>query len=325
MQLRRFRLRANINRQRNADPCLCDSFGPVNSHRPFFIPVEQLRHPLYDASGVDVMVLRADLIDPVTGGNKWFKLHFYLEQAREQELHTLVSMGGAFSNHLAALARAGKENGLHTIGYVRGEEPPELNTTLRRAKADGMELRFVSRAQFREMHDWQTLPKELQVRGAMFIPEGGASVTGMKGAALLADFVPEGVDSIVLPTGTGTTLAGLLASGLKDVHLVGVSTVNAANYPESSIRQLLHDGGYDSQLEWEIWHDYTFGGFGKHPKVLRDFCAEFMQDTKLPIEPVYTGKMLFALHDQLAKHAFAPGSRILLVHTGGLQYLPGVD
>lgn len=310
---------------------------------------------------VSLRLVRFDLAHPVVGGNKWYKLQQNLMLAREQGATRLLSFGGAYSNHLYALAAAGAEAGFDTLGVIRGELVTPLNSTLAFARARGMKLLPVSRTDYRRRSD-QDFVDALQRRHGPFylIPEGGANEAGVRGcqamATELAARVPD-LDSceIALACGTGTTLAGLL-SGLRLLRRSGVFSLPSSEQPFSEqsfseqssaviapspfVRGIAVLKGADflradinawlarlnstaTGNDWCLETDYHGGGYARAGRDLLDFVSDFERRHNIPLEPVYTGKLLQALYIRIAEGRYAPGSRLLALHTGGLR--PATD
>lgn len=266
--------------------------------------------------GVELWLKRDDLLHPVISGNKWRKLKFSLDHALSVGADTLVSMGGAYSNHLHALAYAGKALGLKTQGLIRGERPETLNPTLVDLLDWGMELNFVSRSDYRLLRHYkghQDLPGLSP--NQYWLPEGGAQALALAGVAELVKEIDVTYDIICTPCGTGATLAGIIGAVPEQVIVLGFAALKNAGFLSAEVAALLPK----AYANWQINLDYHFGGFAKTTPELRNFIAEFGRITGIPLEPVYTGKMMYALYDLLAKHTFKPGQRIIAVHTGGLQ------
>jgi len=275
-------------------------------------PLTQIAHPVLSQHKIDLWLKRDDLLHPVISGNKWRKLKYSVDHALSLGCDTLVSMGGAYSNHLHALACLGKKLGMHTIGYIRGERLQNLTPTLSDLAAWGMELRFISRADYRTLR-WQGLPGKLP--GQYWLPEGGAQTLALKGVMEMVDELGTGYDSVCLPCGTGATLAGVIQAVPKRVSVLGFAVFRKAEFLSDDVNRWLRRP-YNN---WQIVHDYSFGGFAKTGPELMAFIECFQALTAVPLEPVYTGKMLFGLFDWVAKGYFPPGQRIVAVHTGGLQ------
>ncbi|MCS7017510.1 MAG: pyridoxal-phosphate dependent enzyme [Cytophagales bacterium] len=270
-----------------------------------------------------VSVLRLDLLHPHIHGNKWFKLKYNLQQAQVEGKTTLLTFGGAYSNHLRATAAAGHYFGFHTIGYVRGEPTASLNPVLQFACQMGMELRYLSRNDYRSIHQQQDMLAWLQVRfpnecfdDCYILPEGGSNALAIKGCAEIWQYVSENFDYALCACGTGCTLAGLVL-GNPDVKVLGVSVLKG-NFLTATVQQLLTEVPPPRVGHWEVIEDYHFGGYARTTPALNNFIRDFMSRYHIPLEPVYTGKLFYALTDLLCKKYFADGSRLLILHTGGI-------
>lgn len=282
-------------------------------------PLVQIHDGLFQAKGVEFYIKRDDLLHPVVSGNKWRKLKYILEHALNLGADTIVSMGGAYSNHLHALAFAGKWLGLKTIAYVRGEKPDVLNPTLSDLLEWGMQLRFVSRAEYRQLRAFKahdSLP-DLKV-GQYWLPEGGATELALSGVAEIMREIDTEFDVLVAACGTGATLAGLIRAVPQHTKVIGVAALKGAGFLRKDVEQWLFDGEA-RQRDWSIVLDYHFGGFANSTPELIGFMRRFYSEHAVPIEPVYTGKALFAIYDLLKQGYFEPGQRIVMLHTGGLQ------
>jgi 1-aminocyclopropane-1-carboxylate deaminase len=285
--------------------------------------------PLLAQYQIELWIKRDDSLHPVISGNKWRKLKYIIDHALSLGVDTLVSMGGAYSNHLHALAFVGKVLGLKTIGLVRGEQPEILTPTLQDMRNWGMELKFVSRSDYRQLrqykdwqaphhlpvahHPWQYLPGLKQRQ--YWVPEGGAQTLALKGVAELVDEIGIPYDTICMPCGTGTTLAGIIEAAPQHVSVLGFAAFKNAAYLRSEVDAVLSQ----SRNGWQINLDYHFGGFAKTNAELSAFIEDFELKTTIPLDPVYTGKMMYAVYDLIQRRYFKPGERIIAVHTGGLQ------
>ncbi|TCV87710.1 MULTISPECIES: 1-aminocyclopropane-1-carboxylate deaminase/D-cysteine desulfhydrase [Methylomonas] len=282
-------------------------------------PLTRINDPELTERQLELWIKRDDLLHPIISGNKWRKLKYILNHALHGGADCIVSMGGAYSNHLHALAFTGKALGLKTIGYIRGERPSQLNATLHDLLDWGMELRFVSRGEYRQLrdyHDYDSLPG-LQP-GQYWLPEGGATDLALQGVAELVDEIEINFDTLAVACGTGTTLAGLLASPLTRLA-IGVAALKGGDFLIDDVQQLLNKQGMTSQADWRILVNYHFGGFAKTTPALLAFMQDFQLRHDIELEPVYTGKLLFALYGLIRKGYFPAGQRIVAVHTGGLQ------
>ena len=285
----------------------------------FYSPVHQIKDELFDKKGLEVFIKRDDLIHPIISGNKWRKLKYLLKQAQAENKTHLVTFGGAFSNHLLATAAAAAKFGFKATGIVRGE--PVNNDTLFLCRLHGMNLLFTDRESYR---DKPALYKKhfANDTDAFFIDEGGASVEGAIGCSELIDELSEPYDHIFCACGTGTTAAGII-NGIQrhrlstQFHAVPVFK-NGGFIRDEIDKFLLKPANY------HLHTNYHFGGYGKTEERLIEFIKQFVASTGILIEPVYTGKMLFALYDLAAKDYFKPGSRILAIHSGGMWGLLGM-
>ncbi len=264
---------------------------------------------------VTLDVLRLDKLHPVVSGNKWFKLRYYLQEAVATGATTLATFGGAFSNHIVATAFACREKGLRSLGIIRGEAPQQLSHTLRQAKEYGMQLHFVSRGEYRDKEALQR-----RFAGVYWVGEGGY---GQKGAAGVADIIGQvphfdSYSHIVCATGTGTTLAGLLHHALPHQTFMGVSALKNNVSIRQEIQQLLPTSLQGQPFD--ILYDHYFGGYAKYTPALLAFMNSLWRDCQLPTDFVYTAKALYHIREKvISMQHFPPGSRLLFIHTGGLQ------
>lgn len=277
------------------------------------IKVQPLPHFSFGDTQTDI--LRLDLLHPVVSGNKWFKLKYYLAEALAGNYHTLASFGGAYSNHIVATAFAAREAGLASIGYIRGEESTPLSPTLRNAMEYGMKLEYVSRESFRNT---ETIMAATNDNGVYWVREGGFGALGAKGAAdILSVTDTSAYSHIICAVGTGTMLAGLVQAALPHQQLIGISVLKNHFGLEQEVRSLLPQK--EERATFTIEQDFHFGGYAKHPQDLIRFMQELWAQEKLPTDIVYTSKLLFAVKQLLSLHYFPAGSRLLLIHSGGLQ------
>ena len=281
--------------------------------------------PLLEQKQIELWVKRDDLIHPVISGNKWRKLKYILDHALTLGSHTIISMGGAYSNHLHALAFAGKQLGIKTIGYIRGERPENLSPTLQDIQNWGMELRFVSRVEYRELRHYKKhneLPAHLikkQQDGQYWLPEGGATELALYGVGELVSEIDMAYDVLCVPCGTGTTLAGIVSSVPESCIVHGFSALKGADFLIKDVEKLLYEFGNIKNTNWTIQLAYHFGGFAKWNNDLLLFIEDFAEQHGVELEPVYTGKMFYGLFDLIRQDFFKPGQKIIAVHTGGLQ------
>lgn len=266
-----------------------------------------------NGSKIPLSVLRTDLIHPVISGNKWFKLRFYLDEAVKKGYKTIGSFGGAYSNHIVALAAAAKMSGLASIGIIRGEA--DDSPTLQEARELGMKIITVSRESFKDREEIiQSFPKQNEI---YWVEEGGYGLQGARGAAtILSAMDCSGFTHILCACGTGTMAAGLIMGAADHQKIIGISVLKNNKTLEKSIAGLLPDALH---RKIHCIHDYHFGGYAKHPVQLIDYMNDFYQRTNIPSDIVYTSKLFYAAEDLIQKGYFEETANILLIHSGGLQ------
>ncbi|MDT3402402.1 1-aminocyclopropane-1-carboxylate deaminase/D-cysteine desulfhydrase [Mucilaginibacter terrae] len=284
-----------------------------------FSPVQPWQHPLFAEKGLNVFIKRDDMIHPLISGNKWRKLKHTLIKAQLLGKTHLVTFGGAYSNHLLATASAAAKFGLASTGFVRGEEVQ--NDTLFLCRLHGMNLIFTDREAYRN----KSLLFEQHFgndTSAYFIDEGGASPEAVKGCAELVPELPICYDHFFCACGTGTTAAGII-TGLHQhqlpTHFHAIPVLKGGGFIRHDINDYLN-----FEYPYSLHTDYHFGGYAKTTPELLSFIKTFVQSTGILIEPIYTGKMLYAILDLASKDKFAPGSNILAVHSGGMIGLLGM-
>lgn len=260
-------------------------------------------------------VVRLDKIDEVVSGNKWFKLKYYLQDAIHLNQSAVATFGGAWSNHIIATAFAARQAGLKSIGIIRGEKPAILSYTLKMAIEYGMELHFVTREQYREKDE---IIKSFSNKNWYWIHEGGYGLQGAKGAAEILKIIDTtNYTHIIAAVGTGTMLAGLILGSAEHQKIIGISSMKGNHSIEQEIKELVKNDAAESRFE--IKHEYHFGGYGKHPQQLITFINDVYLTHHLPLDIIYTGKTFFAIKDMSEKNIFKPASRLLMIHSGGLQ------
>ncbi|NOT52851.1 MAG: pyridoxal-phosphate dependent enzyme [Chitinophagaceae bacterium] len=290
------------------------------------IAVDPVNLPIFSDNNISADVLRLDKIHPLISGNKWFKLRYYLDEAIQEGKKRILTSGGAWSNHILAAAAAGQLYGFKTTGKIRGEEPAELSPILQQAKAMGMELVFMSRENYgRERRFIEKKRVDLDSsKDLCAIPEGGCGIKGAEGAAtILEHCTKENYTHICCAVGTGTMTAGLARGASLTTTIIAVSVLKNNPEIEKIIHALLPGSSYEKRIR--LLHDYHFGGYAKHKPELLDFMNEFYRQTSIPSDFVYTGKLFYAITDLAAKKYFPTGSRLLLIHSGGLQGNSSLD
>lgn len=284
-----------------------------------YSPIHQIKNQLFDKKGIEVYLKRDDLIHPIISGNKWRKLKYVLQKASNENKNHLVTFGGAYSNHLLATAAAAAKFGFKSTGIVRGEEVS--NNTLFLCRLHGMQLIFVDRESYRDkppLFDRYFADDE----NAFFIDEGGASAKGAKGCSELVNELTERYNHIFCACGTGTTAAGII-NGVRQHNLEtqfnGIPVFKNGEFLRGEIDRFLTEPS-----PYQLHTDYHFGGYGKTDDRLIQFIKQFVAETGILIEPIYTGKMLYAIFDLAAKDYFKKSDRILAIHTGGIWGLLGM-
>jgi 1-aminocyclopropane-1-carboxylate deaminase len=281
--------------------------------------IEVLNDDLFTQKQVSLSVLRLDKIHPVVSGNKLFKLHYFLEEALRSTHKTILSFGGAYSNHLAATAFACASLQLKSIGIVRGERPVHLSHTLQQCMDDGMQLKFISRDEFAKKDNAEFINAlQNEFGDCLIIPEGGYHPLGAEGAALIMDLVSiKNYSHVCTATGTATTLAGLLKAAAAAQTIIGVPVLKGMAEMEERIQYL--SGNKQPLKNLQLLPDYHFGGYAKKNDQLTGFMNQCWHQYHLPLDFVYTAKLFFAIIDRIKNDHFAPGSNIVCLHTGGLQ------
>jgi len=283
-------------------------------------PIQEIFDEVLEKAGVRLRIKREDLNHPYVCGNKWWKLKYNLAEA-ERNKKTILTFGGAFSNHIFATAAAANELGFKSIGIIRGEKTLPLNPTLAFAERRGMELHYISREEYRKK-DEAGFVQILQDRFGDFyrIPEGGTNQLAIKGCEefakmhLTADF-----DYLFLPVGTGGTVAGIITGLRNTKKIIGISVLKNGEFLKNEVGNLLKDYSGNEFQNWSINTDYHYGGYAKSPPELKTFIQNFEHKHSIPIEHVYSAKMFGGIFDLVKKGLFPKGISILAVHTGGLQ------
>ena len=288
---------------------------------------QQVFLPVLQDQNIELFVKREDRIHPFVSGNKFRKLKYNLAAAHKQKQTTLLTFGGAFSNHIAATAVAGKSMGFKTIGIIRGDELGSDvektlagNATLREAHHNGMQFQFVSRAAYREKSTKNFLDQLQKQFGDFYlIPEGGTNSLAVKGCEEILTSEDEKFDYICVAVGTGGTIAGLINSAENHQKVIGFPALKG-DFLTDEIKLFTEE-----KDNWRLETAYHFGGYGKWDPELIGFVNSFKRATTIPLDPIYTGKMLFGIVDLIEKGQFPKNSKILAIHTGGLQGIKGFN
>ena len=272
----------------------------------------------FSSSNMEASILRLDKLHPIVSGNKWFKLRYYIEEAMNQSCTTIASFGGPYSNHLVALAYVAKENNVKSIGYVRATKEDAITPSLQEALAYGMKLEFIGRTNFQEIKNdllKTNQHKSIDNNSIYFIDEGGYGTIGAKGAATILNEHCKHYTTIIAAVGTGTMLAGLINAAEAHQEIIGIPVLKNENTIEDEIKALL----INKAASFSLLHNFHQGGYAKTNPALIAFMNQLWETEKIPSDIVYTGKLLFAVDSLLKENYFKEGSKILVIHSGGLQ------
>lgn len=289
------------------------------------VPIEEIVAPYLKNSGVRLLVKREDLNHPHLAGNKWHKLKYNLVAARKDGFDTILTFGGAYSNHIYAVAAAGKLFDFKTIGIVRGYERLPLNPTLSFASESGMKIHYVDRANYGKRNN-KTFLNSLKDKHekTYIIPEGGTNKLGVKGAGDILLNVKENYDYVCCACGTGGTLAGLITALDGKTQVLGFAVLKGGNFLIEDVKNLVYESSGKNYNNWTINLDYHFGGYAKIDLELIQFIKKFKIINNIPLEPIYTGKLFYGTLELIRNGYFKRGTTILAIHTGGLQGLAGM-
>ena len=288
---------------------------------------QQIFLPILEEKKVELFIKREDLIHPYISGNKFRKLKYNLEEAKKLKKKSLLTFGGAFSNHIVATAVAGKIAGFKTFAIIRGEElglnltkTLEENATLRKAHESGMKFHFVSREVYRQKASFGFIEKMKNKWGDFYlIPEGGTNIFGVQGCQEILTNEDKKFDFICCSVGTGGTISGLINASKKHQKIVGFPALKG-NFLSEEIKKYV-----TKKNKWGLQKNYDFGGYAKHNEDLISFINSFKKETDILLDPVYTGKMVFGILDLVKNDSFEENSKILAIHTGGIQGIEGVN
>jgi 1-aminocyclopropane-1-carboxylate deaminase len=285
---------------------------------------EQVFSPHWAKSqNIQISIKRDDLLHPIISGNKWRKLKYALEGACDNNVQHIVSFGGGYSNHLHALGYCCQQLGIRLSAIVRGDYSQNLSPMLRDLLSWGVDVQYVDRITYQQRTEPEYLKKlAKKYPNALLIPEGGSGQQAIKGVADIIQEFTQQYDYILAPVASGGTLAGLIdglthTENTANSQVLGIAVLKGQGYLEQLVEDLLTDRNH--KVDWKINHDYHFGRYAKSNSSLDQFCAEFEQQTQITIEPVYSGKLFYALYQLTINGHFPHGSRVLALHTGGLQ------
>ncbi|RRQ50687.1 1-aminocyclopropane-1-carboxylate deaminase/D-cysteine desulfhydrase [Maribacter algicola] len=283
---------------------------------------QYLELPLLKEKDVRIALKREDLLHPMVSGNKYRKLKYNLKEAQQSGYRNVLTFGGAYSNHIAATASACKMHKLGSIGIIRGDELSgrwQENPTLKMAHENGMRFKFVDRETYRKREELDFLVSLREEFGEFFlVPEGGTNALAIKGCGEILEEEDKVFDIICVCVGTGGTIAGLINTANNNQQVLGFPVLKG-DFLENDIKELTE------KRNWSLDLNYHFGGYGKINEELVAFINQFKQQTAIPLDPVYTGKMMYGLLDRVKNDNFVPGTQILAIHTGGIQGVHGMN
>ena len=283
---------------------------------------QKVNLPILEVKKVALFIKREDKIHPLISGNKYRKLKYNIKKAKIAQYQMLLTFGGAFSNHIVATACAAHENGLKSVGIIRGEELAfkwKDNPTLVMAKALGMQLKYVSRSDYRNKHSLKFIEQLKAEYGHFYLlPEGGTNDLAIKGCEEILTEEDRRFNVVCSSVGTGGTIAGIINSLSSEQRVLGFPALRGDFLIEDICK-------FATNEQWNLQMDYHFGGYGKVSAELINFINDFKKETQIPLDPIYTGKMMFGILDMVKKDKFERGAKILAIHTGGLQGIVGMN
>ncbi|WP_299435057.1 pyridoxal-phosphate dependent enzyme [uncultured Maribacter sp.] len=283
---------------------------------------QKVHLPILKEKEISLYIKREDLIHPLISGNKYRKLKYNILAAKEKKQNTILTFGGAYSNHIAATAYAGKEQGLQTIGIIRGEELQgkwQNNATLRLAKEHGMHFKFVTREAYKSKEASEFINQlRKEFKDFYLLPEGGSNSLAIQGCEEILTPEDNVFNVIALAVGTGGTIAGIINTSKNNQKVIGFPALKG-DFLQEDIRK------FATKINWELQNKYHFGGYGKVSSELIMFINAFKKETNIPLDPIYTGKMVYGLIEMIKEDFFIPGTKILAIHTGGLQGIKGMN
>ena len=283
------------------------------------IKTDEISLPILKDKQVRLFLKRIDLIHPHISGNKWYKLKYNMLKVKEDNFDSLLTFGGAYSNHLVATSFAARENNISSIGVVRGEPILPLNTSLSIAKKNGMKFRYIDRSAYRSKYDSILIDSLREEFGNFYLlPEGGKNKLALRGVEEIIE-KKDDYDYICCPVGTGCTISGIINTSLISQKVLGFPAINSSELLRQDIALL------SNKHNWRLIKDYVFGGYAKINNDLINFIYNFYDTHNIILDGVYTAKMLFGIIDLVKKDYFPSNSLILAIHTGGVQGNKGLN
>jgi 1-aminocyclopropane-1-carboxylate deaminase/D-cysteine desulfhydrase-like pyridoxal-dependent ACC family enzyme len=287
-------------------------------------PLQEIQHDVLTEANVKLIVKREDLNHPSISGNKWWKLKYNLEEAAKQKKKTLLTFGGAYSNHIYATAAAAKDADFESVGLIRGEQTLPLNATLSFARACGMTIHYINREDYRRKHEKKFIEGlRNKYEDFYLIPEGGTNDLAVKGCVEFAAEYLKNIDAdyVCLAVGTGGTMAGVIEGIQNKKEVVGFPVLKGGEFLSDEIKTLIKNFSGMVYNNWRLETDYHFGGYAKSSPELENFISTMQSKNNLPLDKIYTAKLMWGILDCVKKGEFERGSTILAIHTGGLQTL----
>lgn len=290
------------------------------------IDLQKIIMPNINNDNYDISVLRIDKVHPQISGNKWFKLKYNLLEAKRLNHTKLLTFGGAYSNHIYAVAAAGKEFGFETIGIIRGEEHVPINPTLHFAKECGMKLFYLDRTTYKNRNE-KYFQEEIKIKfdNPFIIPEGGTNQLALMGVEEIINFIKDDFDFICTACGTGGTISGLISSLKGEKNILGFPALKGGAFLREVIESLVLERTNKYYNNWELITDYHFGGYARIDLDLVNFVENFQSMNNLKLDYIYTSKMFYGINKLLENEHFQKGSKLILLHTGGLQGNAGME
>lgn len=283
------------------------------------IITQQIFDTCFDEKKVKVYMRRLDLISNPVSGNKYFKLKKNIEYALKSKFKSIITFGGAYSNHIHATSIIAKQNNLKCIAFIRGEERLPLNPTLDDAVKNGMEIIYLSREEYRKINDKDYLNHlNTKYENSYIIPEGGTNLLAIQGTESIINS-DDKYEYICCPIGTGGTISGIINSSNHNQKIIGFSAIKGVKKLKDDIILNVNKNN------WVINEDYCQGGYAKISKELINFINHFYKTKNIPLDCIYTGKMMMGVLDLIKKNKFSKGSNILIIHTGGIQGNRGIN
>ena len=285
------------------------------------IPIQKVTFPDSHISNVSVLCL--DAIDLHLGGNKYFKLLYNIDEVKKENHQTIISFGGAYSNHLAAFASLKSQlPEKRFIAIVRGDvSMVEKSITLTRLYKLGVEINFVHSQLYRELCENFNHEFFNQFENRLILPEGGSNQLAVKGCQTITDYIPATFNHLVLPIATGATMAGIIRGQQSNQTVHGIAVLKGKDFLQKNIETFLSNGEKTTNTNYTIYDGYHHGGYAKVPENLMQFVSDINQLNDFKIESIYTGKMFWAIYDMVTNGIFSSNDNLLAIHTGGLQYL----